>query len=95
MDLSVNFNFFLNFLNLYSNPYPNIKLFFCILNYLIRNLQEICKIPEPKPKYSKNRKLNLKPLGFIGCIWHYSKIRVIGNVVDSITEPRKKNNYFL
>jgi hypothetical protein len=22
--------------------------------------------------------------------WHYSKIRVIGNVVDSITEPRKK-----
>jgi hypothetical protein len=25
--------------------------------------------------------------------WHYSRIRVIGNVVDSITEPRK-NNYF-
>ena len=22
--------------------------------------------------------------------WHYSRIRVIGNVVDSITEPRKK-----
>jgi len=28
--------------------------------------------------------------------WHYSSIRVIGNVVDSITEPRKNNyNYFL
>ena len=27
--------------------------------------------------------------------WHYSRIRVIGNVVDSITEPRKnKYNYF-
>ncbi len=23
--------------------------------------------------------------------WHYSRIRVIGNVVDSITEPRKNN----
>ena len=23
--------------------------------------------------------------------WHYSRIRVIGNVVDLITEPRKKN----
>jgi len=22
--------------------------------------------------------------------WHYSRIRVIGNVVDLITEPRKK-----
>jgi len=29
------------------------------------------------------------------CNWHYSKIRVIGNVVDSIIEPRKNNqNYF-
>jgi hypothetical protein len=28
--------------------------------------------------------------------WHYSRSRVIGNVVDSITEPRKNNcNYFL
>jgi len=28
--------------------------------------------------------------------WHYSSIRVIGNVVDLITEPRKDNyNYFL
>ena len=28
--------------------------------------------------------------------WHYSSIRVIGNVVDSITEPRKNNyNNFL
>ena len=27
--------------------------------------------------------------------WHYSRIRVIGNVVDSIVEPRKNNqNYF-
>ena len=25
--------------------------------------------------------------------WHYSRIRGIGNVVDSVTEPRK-NNYF-
>jgi hypothetical protein len=28
--------------------------------------------------------------------WHYSIIRAIGNVVDSITKPRKNNyNYFL
>ena len=68
MDFSINFDFFLVFLNLYSNPYPKIKIFFCILNYLIQNLQKICKIP--KPKYSKNwkPKPRLKPLGFIGCI---------------------------
>ncbi len=29
-------------------------IFFLHLNYLILNLQEICKIPKPKPKYSKN-----------------------------------------
>jgi len=39
IDLSINFDFFNNFLNLYSNPYPIIKSFFCILNNLIRNLQ--------------------------------------------------------
>jgi hypothetical protein len=28
--------------------------------------------------------------------WHYSRIRVIGNVVDSITQPPKNNKkYFL
>ncbi len=27
--------------------------------------------------------------------WHYSRIRVIGNAVDSITEPRKKQLKFL
>ena len=27
--------------------------------------------------------------------WHYSRIRVIGNVVDSITEPRKNNLQFI
>jgi hypothetical protein len=28
MDLSINFDFFLVFVNLYSNPYPKIKIFF-------------------------------------------------------------------
>jgi hypothetical protein len=50
MDLSINFDFFNNFLNLYSNPYPKIEIFFFILYNLIRNLQKICKIPKPKPK---------------------------------------------
>ncbi len=40
--MSINFDFFLNFLNWYSNPYSKNKFFFCILKYLIGNLQEIC-----------------------------------------------------
>jgi len=30
-----------------------LKFFFCILNYLIRNFQEICKIPKPKTQLLK------------------------------------------
>ena len=56
MDLSMNFDFFNNFINLYSNPYPKIKIFF-ILNNLIRNLQKICKIPKPKTKTLIPKKL--------------------------------------
>ncbi len=32
MDLSINFDFFNNFFNLYSNPYPKIKNFFLLKN---------------------------------------------------------------
>ncbi len=55
MDLSI--DFFSNFLNSYSNPFPKIvKNFFCILNYLIRNSQEISKIPKPKTQIPKKLK---------------------------------------
>ena len=33
-----------------------LKKNFCVLNYLIRNLQEICKIPKPKPQILKKLK---------------------------------------
>ncbi len=55
MDLSINFHFFNHFLNLYSNQYPKINIFF-ILNNLIRNLQKICKIPKPKTLILKKLK---------------------------------------
>jgi len=32
MDFSINFDFFLVFLNLYSNPYPKTKIFFELSN---------------------------------------------------------------
>ena len=58
MDLSINFDFFSIFLNLYSSPYPKIKIFFFyILNFLIRNSQISYKFRNrktSKPKYSKN-----------------------------------------
>jgi hypothetical protein len=34
-----------------------LKTFVCILNYLIRNLQKICKIPKPKAKTQILKKL--------------------------------------
>jgi len=43
--------------NWYSNPYSKIKTFFLNLNYLIRNLKKICKIPKPKPKTQILKKL--------------------------------------
>jgi len=57
MDLSINFDFFYKFCYLYSNPYPKIKIFFSILNNLIRNLQNICEIPKPKPTTQILKKL--------------------------------------
>jgi len=56
MDLFINFDFFSKFLNLYSNPYLKIKKKNFILNYLIRNLQEICKIAKPKTQILKKLK---------------------------------------
>ena len=44
MDLSINLKNKKKNQNWYSNPYP--KIFSCILNYLFRSLQEICKIPK-------------------------------------------------
>jgi hypothetical protein len=32
-----------------NNSYPKTNKFFCISNYLIRNSQEICKLPQPNP----------------------------------------------
>jgi len=55
MDFSTNFDFFNNFLNLYSNQYPKFT-FFCILNNLIRNLQKIFEIPKPKTLILKKLK---------------------------------------
>ena len=43
------FLFFVKFINLLK-----IKFFFCILNYLIRNLQEICEIPNPNTQKNEN-----------------------------------------
>jgi len=71
MDLSINYDFFNNYLNLYSNPYPKINFFFFfILNNLIRNLQKICKTPKPETLILKKLKTQtiVKSLGFIGCI---------------------------
>ncbi len=76
MDLSINFDFFDNFLNLYSNPYPIIKKFCCILNNLIQNLQKICEIPKPKHKtlILKKLKTQTKTLTF-GFYWlHMSEL---------------------
>ncbi len=64
--------FFLVFLIYTQIHTQKLKISFSYLNYLIRNLQEIWKYPNPnpKPKYWKNwkPKPRLKPLGFIGCI---------------------------
>jgi hypothetical protein len=52
MDLGINFDFFLVFLNLYSNPYPKYKIFFFVF-WIIQF--EICKRleknlnPNPNP----------------------------------------------
>ncbi len=55
MDLDINFDFFPDFLNLYSNPYSKF-FFFSILNNLIRNLQEIRKILKLKLKTQIHKK---------------------------------------
>jgi hypothetical protein len=52
MDLSSNFKNNKNYQNLYSNPYSKTDFYF-ILNYLIRNLQEICKILKLKAQILK------------------------------------------
>jgi len=60
MDLSINLEKLEKNQNWYSNPYPKIKNFFLYLNYLIRNLQKICKIPKPKPKTQILKKLKIQ-----------------------------------
>jgi hypothetical protein len=58
----------------YSNLYSTYFFLFDVLNYLIRNSHEICKItkpktqtqkPEPQTQTLKKTKPRLKPLGFI------------------------------
>ena len=57
MDLSINFDFFSSFSKFILKSIPKNKNFFLYLNYLIRNLQKICKIPKPKPKTQILKKL--------------------------------------
>ena len=67
-----------------SNPYPKLN-FFCILNYLIRNLQEICK--KPKPKYPKNLKPRPKLLGYLClgiCLLRFNGLLYSGLTTDKL-----------
>ena len=50
MDLSINFDFFLIFKIDTQIHTQKLNFNFLILNYLIRYLQEICKIPKPNLK---------------------------------------------
>jgi hypothetical protein len=50
MDLSINFDFFLIFKIDTQIHTQKLNFHFLILNYLIRYLQEICKIPKPNLK---------------------------------------------
>jgi len=67
MDLSINFDFLSNFLNSHSNPYPKLKIFVCILNYLIRNLQNIqTQTQNPNTQKIENPNPNLNLLVLLG-----------------------------
>ena len=57
MDLSINLEKLEKKSKLILKSIPKNQIFFFNLNYLIRNLQKICKIPKPKPKTQILKKL--------------------------------------
>ena len=85
MDLSINYDFFSNFLNLYSNPYPKIKNFFLYFKLsnskFVRDLQNTqTQNPNTKKIVNPNPDLNL--LVLLGAhVCFRSKIRIeINNI---------------
>ena len=67
IDLSINFDFFLIFKIDTQIHTQKLEFFTCILNYLIRNLQEICKNTQTQ-NIQKIENSNPEPFGFFGCI---------------------------
>jgi len=57
MDLSINLEKLEKKIKIDTQIHTQKLTFFLYLNYLIRNLQKICKIPKPKPKTQIPKKL--------------------------------------
>ncbi len=86
MDLIINFVNKKKNQNWYSNPYSKIKIFFIILNYLFRNLQEICKILKLKTQKIENSNPNLNLWVLLGAyVWFQLTFTVLATIWSKVS----------